>query len=98
MTTPQGSREDWSRRLAPLRLDAEPLDEQLARRRGAFAALAAVTTAMAAAFLALFAAFGRWDVGLITALAFWLPIVGLARRDLSRLTRAVAEYARVAGR
>jgi hypothetical protein len=84
--------EAWARRLAPLRLDAEPLGEQLASRRGVFAALAIVTTAVAAAILALFAAFGRWDVGLIAALALWLPIVGLAGRDLARMSRAAADY------
>lgn len=87
-------RDDWARRLAPLRLDAEPLHEQLTRRVGAFLALVGVTTAVALAFFALFAAFGRWDVGLVAAVSLWLPIVGLAQRDLIRLTRAVEAYDR----
>ncbi|AMV39951.1 hypothetical protein [Planctomyces sp. SH-PL62] len=70
-----------------LRLDAEPLDVQLARRRAVCWVLTAVTTAIAAAFLALFAAFDRPDLGLALAALLWLPIVGGSWWDFSRLAR-----------
>ena len=80
-----------SRSVGRLRLDAEPLEVQLARHRAAFHVLVGVTTAIAAAFFALFAAFDRPGVGLGVAALLWLPIVGVSGRDHRRLTRDV-EY------
>ena len=54
--------------------------------------LVGVTTAIAAAFIALFAAFGRPGVGLAVAALFWLPIVAVAWCDHVRLAREVAAY------
>ncbi|MDG3004167.1 hypothetical protein [Paludisphaera mucosa] len=85
-------RAEWQRRLGRLRLDAEPLDVQLARHRGVCWALTAVTTAIGAAFVALFAAFERPGVGLALAAAFWVPIVGLSWRDHARLARIARAY------
>ncbi|WP_165064651.1 hypothetical protein [Paludisphaera rhizosphaerae] len=78
-----------NRSLGRLRLDAEPLEVQLARHRAAFHVLAGVTTAIAAAFFALFAAFDRPGVGLVVGALLWLPIVGVSWRDHRRLARAV---------
>lgn len=77
------------RGLGRLRLDAEPLEVQLARYRAAFHVLAGVTTSIAAAFFALFAAFDRPGVGLAVAALLWLPIVGVSWRDHRRLSRDV---------
>ena len=75
-----------------LRPDAEPIDVQLTRHRAAFHALAGVTTAIAAVFFALFAAFDRPGVGLLVAILFWLPIVGFSWRDQVQLAREAQAY------
>jgi len=71
---------------------AETLDEQLARRRAACWALTGVTTAIAAGFFALFAAFDRPDLGVALAAMLWLPIVVFAWRDHARVVRTVQAH------
>ncbi|WP_165249715.1 hypothetical protein [Paludisphaera soli] len=89
---PNDRRAYWQDRLGRLRLEAEPLDVQLARRHAACWALTSITTAIAAGFLALFASFDRPDLGLGLAALLWLPVVGVSWWDHARLSRVVREY------
>jgi hypothetical protein len=67
--------EQWARKLGRLRLGVEPLDEQLARYRRVTLALTIVPGVIAAMFLALFAAFGRPDIGLVVIGVLFVPII-----------------------
>ena len=86
------SRAGWERALGRLRLDAEPLDEQVARHRAVCRTLTAVTSAIAAVFVALFAAFDRPLVGLAFAALFWIPIVGAAWWGQSRMAGSARAF------
>ncbi len=88
----------WRRRLRPLRLDAEPIDRQLARRSGALAMLSGISAIIGLMFLAIFASFGRPDVGagvvgvlLVPVVAWsWLDFVVLQARAFSYLEERAA--------
>ncbi len=91
----------WRRKLRRLRLEAEPLETQLARYRRVTWALTAIPLALALMFVALFSAFRRPDVGIVLALILLAPVVvvawiddGLLRRRASLYTRELAEQHR----
>lgn len=82
---------DWVRRLAPLILAGEPLDVQLARRFGATLVASALFGGFLLFFLALFAGFGRWPVGVAIDLGI-SPVLARIWLDYWRIRRVVAEY------
>jgi hypothetical protein len=84
----------WARKLGRLHLGVEPLDAQLERHRRLTWGLSAVTGTISAMFVALFAAFGRPDVGLILVAILPAPLVALAWADYLRLVRRADAYGR----
>ncbi len=91
----------WRRKLRRLRLEAEPLETQLARYRRVTWALTAIPVIIALMFVALFSAFRRPDVGIVLALILLAPVVavawiddGLLRRRARNYTRELAEHHR----
>jgi integral membrane sensor domain MASE1 len=84
----------WRRKLRRLRLEAEPLETQLARYRRVTWALTALPLAIALMFVALFSAFRRPDVGIVLAMILLAPVVAVAWIDDGLLRRRAREYAR----
>jgi membrane protein YdbS with pleckstrin-like domain len=82
----------WRRKLGRLRLDAEPLEEQLARYHRVTWGLTVVPLVLALLFVILFTAFQRPDVGIALATILLLPVVVLAWIDYGLLKRRVARY------
>ena len=80
----------WRRKLRRLRLEAEPLETQLARYRRVTWALTAIPLAIALMFVALFSAFRRPDVGIVLALILLAPVVVVAWIDDGLLRRRAA--------
>ena len=82
---------DWPRRLRPLTLDGEPLRVQLRRRLGVAVVASVLLGGLMAFFLAIFAGFGRWRVGLgIDALI--APVLAWIWMGHARLRRAVRAH------
>jgi hypothetical protein len=84
----------WKRKLRRLRLDAEPIEEQLERHRRVTIALSAVSALIGLMFLAIFAAFGRPDVGAVVSGVLVVPVVGLAWVDHAILEARASAYLR----
>ncbi len=84
----------WRRRLRRLRLEAEPLETQLARYRRVTWALTAIPLMIAVMFVALFSAFRRPDVGIGLALILLAPVVAVAWIDDRLLRRRARDYTR----
>jgi integral membrane sensor domain MASE1 len=84
----------WRRKLRRLRLEAEPLEVQLARYRRVTWALTAIPLAIALMFVALFSAFRRPDVGIVLALILFAPVIAVAWVDDGVLRRRAALYGR----
>ena len=87
---------DWSRQLRPLYLDGEPIPQQFARRRGVVLVASALLSGLILFILSLFAAFGRWDLGLIVGLCLFGIPLGWIWWDYWRLGRNVARFSREA--
>ncbi len=83
---------DWARKLGRLRLDVEPLEEQLARYRRVTWALTLVSGTIALMFLTLFSAFRRPDIGLAVAGILFVPSSLVSWLDYRRLERRAAAY------
>lgn len=86
------SRAVWARKLRRLRLDAEPIEEQLARYERATWVLTIVCSLMGLMFLLLFGAFRRPDLGGLIALVLFGPLIAFAWLDQKRLERAARAY------
>ena len=82
----------WERKLRRLRLDAEPIEEQIAKYKRVTWALTIISTIMALMFVALFSAFRRPDLGLLFAAILFGPIVSLAWLDFKKLERDALAY------
>ena len=82
----------WVRKFRRLRLDAEPIEEQLARQKRVTWALTVVSSIIALMFIALFAAFRRPDLGLLFDLMFFGPILLFAWFDYEILQRDASAY------
>ena len=82
----------WEARLLPIRLDAEPVLEQLERRRWVVLVLSAIIAAVSSIVLVLFAAFGRPDIGAILGLLFAMPMISVAWLDFHVLKGKVRRY------
>ncbi len=85
-------RKYWQRKLRRLRLEAEPIDEQLRRYLRVTGVLTAVAGGIALIFLGLFLAFERPDIGLIVAGVLFLPIAGIAWLDYALLHWRARRY------
>lgn len=86
----------WQRKLGRIRLGAEPVEEQLAKYRRVTWMLTALPLTIGLAFVALFTAFRRPDVGAIVAGVLLLPVVVVAWIDFGLLRHRVARYQREA--
>ncbi len=84
----------WRRKLRRLRLDAEPVEEQLAKYKRVTWVLTALPAGLSLFFLALFTAFHRPDVGLVLAAILFAPVVAIAWLDYLLLSSRVARYTR----
>lgn len=93
-TTWDARRSYWQRRLRRLVLDAEPIEEQLARYRRATWGLTVAPLVMGSILVALFTAFGAPAIGLTVAGLLMAPIVAFAWLDDWRLRRTAAAYQR----
>jgi hypothetical protein len=82
----------WRRKLGRLRLGVEPIEEQLQRYRRVTWALTVVPSVLAVMFVALFAVFGRPDIGLIFSAIVLLPIVLGAWLNHALLARRARQY------
>ena len=82
----------WARKLRRLQLDAEPIEEQLARYKRVTWALTVIPSIMALMFIALFSAFRRPDLGLLVALVLFGPVVTIAWLDYKALERNARAY------
>ena len=86
-------RGDWSRRLRPLYLGADPIDRQMERRWGVVVVVSVLFLSLSLFFVAIFAGFGHWRIGLVLA-GMIVPIPGWIWWDYFRLRRTVADYLR----
>jgi hypothetical protein len=84
----------WRRKLGRLRLGAEPVEAQLERYRRVTLVLTAIPVALALAFLALFTAFRRPDIGAVVALVLFGPLVAIAWIDHALLASRARAYLR----
>ena len=82
----------WEGRLLPLRLDSEPILNQLEKRRSVVVVLSTITSFVVSIMFVLFAAFGRPDIGAILGLIFVGPILSVAWFDFFVLRRRVNAY------
>jgi hypothetical protein len=82
----------WRRKLGRLRLEAEPLEEQVARYRRVTWALTVVPAILAIMFVALFTAFGRPEIGLVLVAILLVPIVLVAWLDQAILAHRARRY------
>lgn len=88
---PQRQRQ-WQRKLGRLRLNAEPLDEQLDRHRRVTWALTVVPGIIGLMFLALFSAFHAPGLGLLVVGILLAPIILFAWLSHLRLARRVRAF------
>ena len=85
---------EWARRLRPLHLGDSPLAAQLARRRGVVIAASVLLVGLIGFILAIFAGFGRWEIGLgLGGCLFGVPL-GWIWWDYLWLRRAVHRFER----
>jgi hypothetical protein len=84
----------WRMKLRRLRLGAEPIEEQVARLRRVTIALTVIPIGIGLMFLAIFAAFGRPDVGGVVFGVLIVPVVGLAWIDQAVLQARASAYLR----
>lgn len=83
---------EWQRRLPRLRLEAEPIEEQVERYRRATIALSVITAGIAAIILILFTLFGAPWFGVFLSLLPAGAVISAAWRSHQRLRHASAQY------
>jgi len=84
----------WRRKLPRFRLGAEPIGEQVERHRRVTLALTAIASMVGMIFLAIFAAFGRPDVGGIVVGILLVPVVAWAWIDFGVARSRARAYLR----
>ncbi|MDE2506166.1 MAG: hypothetical protein KGM43_03035 [Planctomycetota bacterium] len=84
----------WRKRMPRIRIDAEPVAEQLARYRRVTDVLTLVSIGVSILFVALFTAFRRPDIGLILAAILFGPVIAISRLDFRNLRRNVENFER----
>jgi hypothetical protein len=82
----------WARKLGRIRLNVEPIEEQLARYRRTTFALMIVPAVIALIFFCLFAVFGRADIGLAIVLVVFVPLILFAWLGYKTLQHRAASY------
>ncbi len=82
----------WAGKLRPIRLGAEPVEGQLARRFLAMVAISALTGLIGLILLGIFAAFGRADIGLKIVGMVFVPATAWFWLDYAVLHRRVSAY------
>ncbi len=82
----------WRRKLRRIRFGAEPISEQVSRQFRVTVALSGLAIGIGFIFLAIFAAFGRPDVGAVLIGVLVGPIVGLAWLDYAVLRIRISAY------
>jgi len=82
----------WRRKLSRLRFGAEPIEEQMARQFRVTVALTAIPSGIGLMILAIFAAFGRPDVGAVVVGVLLGPVVALAWLDYAVLRARASTY------
>jgi hypothetical protein len=90
------SRQRLGPRLRRLRLD-EPLPPQLARLRRVTWFLTGLIGAIATFIFALFAAFGRPEIGALVSFLLGLPLIAMAWWDDRSLRRNLERYLELSG-
>ncbi|WP_169981185.1 hypothetical protein [Tautonia rosea] len=83
---------DWQRRLPRLRLEAEPIEEQIDRYRRATIALSVVTMMVAGMVLVLFTVFGAPWFGLLVSLVPAGTVISAAWRSHQQLRSGARKY------
>ena len=81
---------DWARKLRPLHLGVEPIGNQLRRRTGVVAVATSLLSGFMLFFLAIFAGFGHWKIGLTLDGLFVGPFLGWIWWAHLRLRQRVA--------
>ena len=82
----------WARKLGRLRLDVEPIEDQLTRYRRVTWVLTAIPAFLSTVLFTLFTVFGRPDIGAIVAALLFLPIVSGAWLGYYLLQRRGRRY------
>ncbi len=82
---------EWAKKLRPIQLGAESVDLQMKRRFGVVAVASVLFLGLCLFFVAIFAGFGRWKIGLALA-GMIAPILAWIWRDYFRLRRTLAVY------
>jgi hypothetical protein len=85
-------REYWQRRLGRIRLDAEPIPEQLARYRRVTWVITGVAIGIAAIIVGLLSAFGAPLIGLGSVGVIFGPVILLAWFDFWRMARGARAF------
>jgi hypothetical protein len=84
----------WRLKLRRVRFEAEPISEQVGRQFRATVALTSLACGIGLIFLAIFAAFGRPDVGAVVLGVLLIPVAGLAWLDYLILRSRASAYLR----
>lgn len=90
-------RQQWQRRLPRLRLDAEPIDQQLLKLRNSTRVLSVVVLGIGVLFFVLFSLFGSPVVGLIVGGVLFGSVVTPAWRSFYQTRDGAAAYLRELG-
>ncbi|MHC5541634.1 hypothetical protein ACYOEI_25715 [Singulisphaera rosea] len=84
----------WRQKLGRIRLDAEPVEDQVAKYQRVTWALSAVLLILSLIFVGLFSAFHRPDIGVALVGCLFLPIAVMAWVDITLLRARTDQYLR----
>ncbi len=84
----------WANKLRPIRLRAEPVEFQLSQRFNGMVVISALTLAIGLIALAIFAGFGRPDLGLGFVGLLFLPEIAWFWLDYAVLRSRASAYLR----
>jgi hypothetical protein len=87
----------WANRLRPIRLRAEPVEFQLSQRFNGMVVISALTLAIGLIALAIFAGFGRPDLGLGFVGLLFVPEIAWFWLDYTVLRSRASAYLRERG-
>ena len=84
----------WQRKLRPIRLRAEPIRDQLSRQWTVTLVMSAILALIGLMIAAIFATFGRLDIGLYFFGLGFLPVIAWKWLEYELLRRRVGAYHR----
>jgi hypothetical protein len=90
-------RKAWQERLGRLRLNAEPIQDQVIRHLRVTWVLTGVVTLLGAVFFTLFTGFGRPDIGSVLVCVLTGPILSIAWYDYFKMKRAAESFGKEMG-